>query len=150
VIKYISTNFDIFFLMAGSLIFYHSPMRPVKVKCYNYEVNIQADSHIACRAHAAPMPFPCRSLAMPCVNSQEPCRAPALLRQWRVLRESPGGSRKYPNGESSGLTDCPFCTVLLPLFTVIGMDRCVKEWYASDNKLRGTPRGSRKKPNYLP
>jgi len=26
------------------------------------------------------------------------------------------------------------------------MDRC-EDWYASDNNLRGTPRGSRKKPN---
>jgi hypothetical protein len=44
-----------------------------------------------------------------------PCRAPAILRQCRVLRESPRGS----------LTDS----------------------YASVNNLRGTPRGSRKKPN---
>jgi hypothetical protein len=53
---------------------------------------------MACRAHAAPMPFPCRSPAMPCrVNSHIPCRAPAILRQCCVLRESPRGSRKYPN-----------------------------------------------------
>ena len=26
------------------------------------------------------------------------------------------------------------------------MDRCEKDWYASDNNLRGTPRDSRKKP----
>jgi len=25
------------------------------------------------------------------------------------------------------------------------MDRCQEDWYASDNNLRGTPRGSRKK-----
>jgi len=31
--------------------------------------------------------------------------------------------------------------VLLPLFTVVGMDRCEEDWYASDN-LRRTPRGS--------
>ena len=43
------------------------------------------------------MPRPCRSPAMPCVNSHMPCRAPALLRQCRVLRECPHGSRKYPN-----------------------------------------------------
>jgi hypothetical protein len=72
------------------------------------------------------MPFPCRSSAMPCrVNSYMPYRAPAILRQCRVLRESPRGSRKYPNCWSYSLTD----------------------WYASDNNLRGTPRGSRKKPN---
>ena len=27
------------------------------------------------------------------------------------------------------------------------MDRCEKDWYASDNNFRGTPRGSRKKLN---
>jgi hypothetical protein len=27
------------------------------------------------------------------------------------------------------------------------MDRFEEDWYASDNNLRGTPRGSRKKPN---
>jgi len=27
------------------------------------------------------------------------------------------------------------------------MDRCEEDWYASVNNLRGTPRGSRKKPN---
>jgi len=36
--------------------------------------------------------------------------------------------------------------MLLPLFTVIGMNRC-EDWYVSDNNLRGTLRGSRKKPN---
>jgi len=34
--------------------------------------------------------------------------------------------------------------VLLPLFTVVGMDRCEEDWYASDNNLRGTPRGNRR------
>jgi len=43
------------------------------------------------------MPCPCCSPAMPCVNSHMPCRSPALLRQYGVLRESPRGSRKYPN-----------------------------------------------------
>jgi len=64
-----------------------------------------------------------------------------MLRQCRVLRESPCGSRKYPNCYFSSLTD------RLPLFTDVGMDRCEEDWYASDNNLRGTPRGSRKKPN---
>ena len=58
---------------------------------------LKAESHIACRAHAAPMPFPYRSPAMSCVNSHMPCRATALLRQCRVLRVSPPSSRKYPN-----------------------------------------------------
>jgi hypothetical protein len=72
------------------------------------------------------MPGPCRSPTVPCrVNSRMSCRAPAILRQCRVLRESPRGNRKYPKCYSYSLTD----------------------WYASDNNLRGTPRGSRKKPN---
>jgi hypothetical protein len=35
---------------------------------------------------------------------------------------------------------------MLLLFTVVSMDRFGADWYASDNNLRGTPRGSRKKP----
>jgi len=37
--------------------------------------------------------------------------------------------------------------VLPPLFTVIGMEYCEEDWYASDNNLRGTQRGSWKKPS---
>jgi hypothetical protein len=44
---------------------------------------------MSCCTHAVPMP--CR------VNAHMPCRAPAILRQCRVLRESPRRSRKYPN-----------------------------------------------------
>jgi hypothetical protein len=85
---------------------------------------LKANSHTQCRSNAAPMPFPRH--AMPCrVNSHMPCRTPTILIQRRVLRESPRGSRKYPNFASYSLT----------------------YWYASDKKLRGTPRGSRKKPN---
>ena len=89
---------------------------------------VEADSHVACRAHAVPLPC-------------------SEFRQSRVLRESPRGSRKYPNCQSNSLTDRPFCSVLLPLLTVVGMDRCEDDWYASDNNLCGTPRGGRKKPN---
>ena len=93
-----------------------------------------------CPAHA--IPLSCRA-----VNSHMPCRAPDMLRQCRVFRESPRGSRKYPNCQSSSLTDRLFCSVLLPIFTVVGMDHCEEGWYDSDNNLRGTPRCSRKKPN---
>jgi len=101
---------------------------------------LKADSHITCRAHA--FPLPCRA-----IKSHMPCRAPATLRQCRVLRESPRGSRKYPNCKSNSLTARLFCSVLLPVFTVVGVDRCEGDMYASDNNLRGTPGGSRKKPN---
>jgi len=53
-------------------------------------VSLKANSHIACRAHAVPLPFRA-------VNSHMPCRAPALLRKCRVLGESPRGSRTFPN-----------------------------------------------------
>jgi hypothetical protein len=58
------------------------------------------------------MPFSSR------VNSHMPRRDPSILRQCRVLRESPRGRRKYPNCYS-----------------------------ASGNNVRVIPRGSRKKPN---
>ena len=49
------------------------------------------------------------------------------------------------NSGFKGLTNrLFFCSVLLPLFTVVGMDHCEEDWYASDNNLRGTPRGSQK------
>jgi hypothetical protein len=64
--------------------------------------------------------MPCRDHAVPM-----PCHAPGILRQCRLLRKSSRGSRKYPNCQSYSLTN----------------------WYASGNNLRGTPRGSRKKPN---
>jgi hypothetical protein len=69
---------------------------------------------VPCRIHAAPMPSPCRPPAAlihtchaapmpsPCrVNSHMPCRARAILRQCRVLRESSRGSRKKPNADRS-------------------------------------------------
>jgi hypothetical protein len=71
--------------------------------------SLKAKPHMPCHAHAVPMP----------------CCAPAVLQQCRVLRESPRGSRKYPNCYSHRLTD----------------------WYTSDTNLNGTLRGSRKKPN---
>jgi hypothetical protein len=72
------------------------------------------------------MPRPSRSPDIPFrVNSHMPCRDPAIFRQCPVLCKTPYGSGKYPNCWSYSLTD----------------------WYASDNNLRGNPRGSRKKPN---
>jgi hypothetical protein len=53
---------------------------------------------------------------------------------------------KYLNCQSNSLTDHLFFSVLLPLFTVVGMD-CCEDWHASDNNLCGTLRGSQKKPN---
>jgi len=50
-----------------------------------------------------------------------------MLRQCRVLRESPRVSRKCPNCQSNSLTDRLFCSVLLPLFTVVRMNRCEED-----------------------
>jgi hypothetical protein len=90
---------------------------------------VKADSHIACRAHAVPLPcravnshIACRAHAVPlpcrAVNSHMPCRAPALLRPCCVLREGSHGSRKYPNCQSRSLTDRLFCSVLLLLYSL--------------------------------
>ena len=109
-------------------------------KVIAFQKNIlKADSHIACRANAA-------NHAVPLIHTCH-AAAPAMLLQCRVLRESLRGSWKYLNCKSNSLTGHLFCSVLLPLFTVAGMDRCEEDWYASDNNLRGTPRGSWKKPN---
>jgi len=121
-------------------------LTPQSLWCICFLSRLKADSHTACRAHAAPMPLPCLSPAMPFFNSHMPWRAPALLRQCHIIRESPCGSRKYPNCLHNSLTDRLFCSVLLPLFTVVDMDRCEEDWYAFYNNLRGTSRGSRKKP----
>jgi hypothetical protein len=101
---------------------------------------IKADSHIACRAHAVHLP--CRALIHTRHAAPLPCSESAV--SFVEVRVVAGNIR---TAESNSLTDCPFCSVLLPLYTVVGMDRCEEDWYASDNNLRGTPRGSRKKPN---
>jgi hypothetical protein len=84
------------------------------------------------------MPCPCRALAVPLIHTCHaaplPCSDSAV--SFVKVRVVAGNIR----------TASLFCSVLLPLFTVVGMYRCEKDWYASDNNLRGTPRGSRKKP----
>jgi len=97
---------------------------------YRRTVCIKADSHIACHAlihtcHAAPLPY--SSSAVSFIKVRVVAEISELLVQ-QFNRSS-------------------FCSVLLTLFTVVGMDRCEEDWYASDNNLRGTLRGSREKPN---
>jgi hypothetical protein len=96
-------------------------------------LTLKADSHIACRAHAVPLP--CCALIHICPAAPLPCSDSAV--SFEKVRMVAGNIR----------TASLFCSVPLPLFTVVGMDRCEGEWYASDNKLHGTPHGSRKKPN---
>ena len=89
------------------------------------------------------MPRPCRSPAMPCINSHMTCRAPALLRQCRVLRGCPHGNRKYPTASPQcNSSSFFFCSVLLPLFprpwqTVFGFTLAswIWNWYASDHNF---------------
>jgi hypothetical protein len=66
------------------------------------------------------MPCPCRSPAMPCrVNSHKPRRAPAILRQCRVLRESPPTCRLWTADANSHMpchahaAPMPRCAVAL-------------------------------------
>jgi hypothetical protein len=56
---------------------------------------LKANTHILRRAPAMPCP----------ANSHIPCCAPTILRQFRVLRKSPLGSRKNPNCYSNSVTD---------------------------------------------
>ena len=35
---------------------------------------LKADSHITCRAHAAPVPFPCHAIPLPCRSPAMPFR----------------------------------------------------------------------------
>ena len=79
---------------------------------------------------------------MPCVNSQLSSRAPALLRQCRVLRGSAHGSRKYPNCFSNRGTESFFVVCFCHSFprpwqTAFGfkLATCIWDWYASDNKF---------------
>jgi hypothetical protein len=57
-----SQSRDVFSLFPGVV---RSCFGCVLVLC-QFQNMLKADSHIACRAHAAPMPFRCRSPAMPC------------------------------------------------------------------------------------
>ena len=87
------------------------------------------------------MPFPCHAVSLihTCHDALLPCSDSAV--SFVKVRVVAGNIR------TASPTDRFFCSVLLPLFTVVGMDRCEEDWYASDNNLRGTPRGSRKKRN---
>ena len=106
-------------------------------------MSVKADAHIACRAHAAPMSFPCH--AVPLIHT---CHAAPLpfsdsAVSFVKVRVVAGNNR------TASPKDRVFCSVLLPLCTVVGMDRCEQDWYASDNNntLPGTPCGIRKRPN---
>ena len=89
-----------------------------------------------CPCHAVPLIHTYHAALLPCSDS------PVSFVKFCV---EAGNIR---TASPTSLTDRLFCGVLIPLFTVVGMDRCEENnCYASDNNLRGTPRGSREKPN---
>jgi hypothetical protein len=85
------------------------------------------------------MPRPCRSL--PChsfihTSHVAPCPAPDSAMSFVKVRAVAGIIRTAgPKVQQTVF----FCSLLLPLFTVVGMDRCEEDWYASGNNLHGTP-----------
>jgi hypothetical protein len=93
-----------------------------------------------CRAHAVPLP--CCALIHTCHAAPLRCSDSAV--SFVKVRMVAGNIQ---TASPAVFTDRLFCSVLLPLFTAVGMGRCEGDWYVSDNNLRGTPRGSRKKPN---
>jgi len=109
-----------------------------------FDLPLKADSHITCSANAVPMPFPCHAVPLihTCHAALLPCSDSAV--SFVKVRVVAGNIR---TASPTVKTDRLFCSVLLPLCTVAGMDRCEEDWYDSDNNLRETPRGSRKKPN---
>ena len=108
---------------------------------------VEADSHYMpcpCGDYAVPMPFPyhavplihtCHATPLPCSTVSCPSWKSAWYPEISELLVQQFNRSPF------------FCSVLLPLFAVVGMDRCAEDWYASDNNLRGTPRDSRKYPN---
>jgi hypothetical protein len=92
-----------------------------------------------CSRLAYAIPLPCLAFIHTSHAAPLPCSDSAV--SFVKVRVVAGNIR------TASLTDRPFCSVLLPLFTIVGMIRCEEDWYACDNNLRGTPRGSRKKPN---
>jgi hypothetical protein len=105
----------------------------VNVPWSPYLGTLKADSHIACCVRAAPMLWPCRSPAMLCVNLHMPCRALTVSLSFVKVRVVAGN---IWTASPAVLQVVFFRIVLLPLFTVVGMDRCEEDWYASDNNLK--------------
>jgi hypothetical protein len=93
------------------------------------------------------MPRPCRSLIHTCHAAPLPCSNSAV--SFVEVRMVAGNIRT-----ASRAVWASFCSVLLALFSSsmtnvfwFHLATCIWDWYASDNGLRGTLRGSRKKPN---
>jgi hypothetical protein len=72
-----------------------------------------------------------------------------MFQQRCVLLESPRGSRKYPNCYSNSLTNRLFCSVLLPIFTVVGMDRCEKNEIAFCGLYRHAEKKKKKRKYWI-
>jgi hypothetical protein len=85
--------------------------------------SLKADSHIACRAHGVPLIHTCHAAPLQCSDG-----AVSFVK----VRVVTGNIR---TASPTTVKDRLFCSVLLPLFTVVGMDRCEEDWYAAYNNF---------------
>ena len=89
---------------------------------------IKANSHIACRAHAVSLP--CRAaLIHTCHAAPLLCSDSAV--SFMKVRVVAGNIR---TASLNSVTDRLLCSVLIPLFTVVGMDCCVNETGKTQSK----------------
>ena len=79
------------------------------------------------------MPFPCHGVRYFTHAMPRPCPALSVPCPFVKVRVDAGNIR---TASPTVLTDRPFCSGFLTFFTVVGVDRCEEDWYASDNNLR--------------
>jgi hypothetical protein len=100
-----------------------------------------------CHAHVVPMP--CRSLIHTCHAAPLPCSDSAV--SFVKVRMVSGNIRTASPAVKQSVFFVVCCYHSFPRHwqTLFGftLTTCTWDRYASDNNLRGTPRGSRKKPN---
>ena len=102
---------------------------------------VKANSQIACRAHAAPMTFPCRATLIHTYHvAPMSCSDSAV--SFVKVRVVAGNIR------TASPTDRLFCSVLLPLFNFVGMDRCEKDVIIACGLYLLAEEEKRKKRNY--
>jgi hypothetical protein len=97
--------------------------------------SIKADSHIPCRSHAVPLVFPCRFKDRFTHTMPFPCRSPAVL---KTDSHIPCCSQAVPLPR---LCRDPATTLPFSENALFYTGHCIWDWYASDNKLRGTRSG---------
>ena len=127
---------NVFLLLVFHLLWYWSVLRS----------SIKSDSHIACRSRTVPMP--CDALINTCHSAPLPCSDSAV--SFVKVRMVAGSIRTASPTvwQVVFFVVCSYHSFPHTWQTVSGftLATCIWDWYASDNNLRGTPRGSRKKP----